>query len=75
LNQKNFDNLQERIDEIIALTNTAVSDVSTISNFTEWVYANLGNLDTEEINSIYKDFIKSNEHIIEKINKIMYFPS
>lgn len=70
-NNKSID-IQKKIDEIVALTKTAVLDVNTIYKFTEWVTENLENLDEEEVNSIYQDFIKSNEHIIEKINKILY---
>jgi hypothetical protein len=69
---KSFDIPQERIDEIVAITQNAISDLNTIYRFTQWVNANPENLDIEEVNSIYEDFVKSNEHIIEKINKLLY---
>ncbi len=62
----------ERIDEINATVDKTVSYLKTIAEFGNWVDANQGNLDVEEINSIYEDFVSSNEHIIAKINKILY---
>ena len=71
-NYKQFDILWERIDEIVDTTQKAVSSLNTIYRYSEWVNntTNIENLDLEEINSIYEDFIQSNEHLIEKINKI-----
>lgn len=69
--KKSFDIPQKRIDEIVALTHTAVSNLNMIYNFSQWVNANLENLDVEEVNSIHEDCVKSNEHIIEEINKIL----
>ena len=72
-NYKQFDILWERIDEIVDTTQKAVSSLNTIYRYSEWVNntTNIENLDLEEINSIYEDFIQSNEHLIEKINKIL----
>ena len=69
---KCFDIPEERIDELVATTQKAVSSVNTIYRFSKWINnTNIENLDPEEINSIYEDFIQSNEHLIEKINKII----
>jgi hypothetical protein len=69
---KCFDIPEERIDELVATTHKAVSSVNTIYCFSKWVNStNIENIDPEEINSIYEDFIQSNEHLIEKINKIL----
>ena len=74
-NYKQFDILLERIDEIVDTTQKAVSSLNTIYSFSEWVNnTNIENRDLEEINSIYEDFVQSNEYIIEKINKILYPP-
>jgi hypothetical protein len=74
-NYKQFDILRERLDEIVDTTQKAVSSLNTIYRFSEWVNnTNIENRDPEEINSIYEDFVQSNEHIIEKINKILYPP-
>jgi hypothetical protein len=44
----------------------------TIEDFTHWVTVNMmSNLDVEECTSILQDYIKSNEHIIQRINKVM----
>jgi hypothetical protein len=68
---KCFDIPEKRIDELVATTQKAVSSVNTIYRFSKWINnTNIENLDPEEINSIYEDFIQSNEHLIEKINKL-----
>ena len=44
----------------------------TIEDFTHWITVNMmSNLDVEECTSILQDYINSNEHIIQRINKIM----
>ena len=50
----------------------AVSFMNNIHEFSVWVNSSLADLDVEEIHDIYADFVQSNEHIIEKINKILY---
>ena len=45
----------------------------TIDDFAHWVTVNMmSNLDVEECTSILQDYINSNEHIIQRINKIMH---
>jgi hypothetical protein len=69
---KSFDIPGERIDELVATTQKAVSSVNSIYSFSKWVNnTNTKNINPEEINSIFEDFVQSNEHIIEKINKIL----
>jgi hypothetical protein len=70
--KKSFDLPDERIDEIAATAEKTISYINTIANFSIWVIANLWRLDIEEINTLYEDFLKSNEHIIEKIDKIKH---
>ena len=44
----------------------------TIDDFAHWVTVNMmSNLDVEECTSILQDYINSNEHIIQRINKVM----
>ena len=44
----------------------------TIDDFAHWVTANMmSSIDVEECTSIFEDYIKSNEHIIQRINKVM----
>jgi hypothetical protein len=43
----------------------------TIEDFAHWVTDNMmSSIDVEECTSILEDFVKSNEHIIERINKV-----
>ena len=44
--------------------------LETITNFSEWCTKNVETIDLPETYSIMKDFVKSNEHIIKKINKV-----
>jgi hypothetical protein len=46
--------------------------INTIGEFSKWASANVQNVDLEECHSIYEDFVKSNEHIIAKINKLRF---
>jgi hypothetical protein len=44
----------------------------TIEDFAHWVTANMmSGIDVEECTNIFEDYIKSNEHIIQRINKVM----
>ena len=44
----------------------------TIEDFAHWVTANMmsTSIDVKECTSILEDFVKSNEHIIQRINKV-----
>jgi hypothetical protein len=42
----------------------------TTEDFAHWVTDNITNVDVEECISIFEDYIKSNEHIIQRINKV-----
>lgn len=43
----------------------------TIDDFAHWVTDNMmSNIDVKECTNILEDFVKSNEHIIQRINKI-----
>ena len=44
--------------------------MQTISDFFHWSAPNIDNINVEEIDSIYEDFIKSNEHIVERIKNV-----
>ena len=45
----------------------AAAYMQTISDFFHWNAPNIDNINIEEIDSIHEDFIKSNEHIVERI--------
>ena len=43
----------------------------TIDDFAHWVTDKMmSNIDVKECTNILEDFVKSNEHIIQRINKI-----
>ena len=45
----------------------------TIEDFAHWVTDNImSNMDVKECTNILEDFVKSNEHIIQRINKIRH---
>ena len=48
----------------------AAAYMQTISDFFHWSAPNIDNINVEEIDSIYEDFIKSNEHIVERIKNV-----
>ena len=61
----------ERVNEITKTIDKAGSYLQTLSEFIDWANDNLANLDVEEIAEIYSDFVSNNEHVIEKINKML----
>ena len=48
--------------------------LETINDFASWVNTNSASIDIEKWHDIYEDFVKSNEHIIQKINEVMHLP-
>ncbi len=43
----------------------------TIEDFAHWVTDNMmSNIDVKEGTNILEDYVKSNEHIIQRINKV-----
>ena len=69
-NYKQFDVPQEQIDEMVAINKTIGIYLNTIADFINWASANVATIDIGEWYDIYQDFVQSNGHIIEKINKI-----
>jgi hypothetical protein len=58
---------QERFEKLERDSERATAYMQTISDFFHWSAPNMDNINVEEIDSIYEDFIKSNEHIVERI--------
>jgi hypothetical protein len=48
----------------------AFAYMQTISEFFHWSVPNIENMNLEEIDSIFEDFIKSNEHIVQRIKNV-----
>ena len=45
--------------------------IRTIEDFSHWVTDNMmARIDVKESTSIFEDIVKSNEHIIQRINKV-----
>ena len=71
-NNKGFEMAQERIDIIYK----AASFMNTIRDFANWCANNYDkDINAEECYYIVEDFVKSNEHIIQKISKVRPPPS
>ena len=61
---------QERFEKLERDSERATWYMQTISDFFHWSAPNMDNINVEEIDSIYEDFIKSNEHIVERIKNV-----
>ena len=61
----------EQYDKLAIAGNTAESLMKTVTYFLNWYATNMDNLDVKECTTIFEDFVKSNQHIIKKIDKIM----
>jgi hypothetical protein len=66
--KKGFDGDHEILDKISAATKTSSLFLRTITDFTKWCTVNIESIDLEQCHSIFDDFVKSNEHIIQRIN-------
>ena len=60
----------ELTEEQLVTIGKAGDYLNIIMNFSEWCTKNVETIDLPETYSIMKDFVKSNEHIIKKINKV-----
>ena len=65
-NNIGFKLTQEQIDTI----GKTASYLDTIGNFVDWCSKNVENIDLRESYSIMEDFVKSSEHIIQRIHKV-----
>lgn len=61
---------QERFEKLERDSERATAYMQTISDFFHWSAPNMDNINVEEIDNIYEDFIKSNEHIVERIKNV-----
>jgi hypothetical protein len=64
--KERFELTQEHIDTIYK----AASYIETIGNFASWSANNIRSINIKECYSIMEDFVKSNEYIIQRINKV-----
>ena len=60
----------EHFEKIERNSEKAATYLQTIYDFFHWSSPNIDNINVEEIDNIFDDFIKSNEHIVERIRNI-----
>ena len=60
----------EQFEKLDKNSEKAASYMQTISDFFHWSAPNIDSIDVKEIDSIFEDFITSNEHIVQKINQV-----
>jgi hypothetical protein len=71
MNEKKHEATPEQFEKLANIEKTATSFMNTITDFATWCTANIDIIDVEECTSIYEDFVKSNEHIVQKIYNVM----
>jgi hypothetical protein len=57
-------------EKLAAAGEKAAVYMRTTDDFAHWATDNITSVDVEECLSIFEDYIKSNEHIIQKINNV-----
>ena len=70
MNENNDTNSPTSFEKLAAAGEKVAVYMRTTEDFAHWVTDNITSIDVEECISIFEDYIKSNEQIIERINKI-----
>jgi hypothetical protein len=70
MNENNDTNLPTQFEKLAAEGEKAAVYMRTTEDFAHWVTDNITRVDVEECINIFEDYIKSNEHIIQRINKV-----
>jgi hypothetical protein len=72
MNEKKDETTPGQFEKLATAGEKAAFYIRTIDDFSHWVTANImsTSIDVEECTRILEDYIKSNEHIIQRINKI-----
>ena len=60
----------ESVEKLEQNSEKATAYMQTISEFFHWSVPNIEKVSLEEIDSIFEDFIKSNEHIVQRIKNV-----
>ena len=72
MNKKNDETTPDQFEKLASAGEKSALYMRTIEDFAHWVTANMmSSIYVEECTSIFEDYIKSNEHIIQRINKVM----
>jgi len=60
----------EQFEKLERNSEKAATYLQIISDFFHWSSPNIDNINVEEIENIFDDFIKSNEYIVQRIKNI-----
>jgi hypothetical protein len=72
MNEKKDETTPNQFEKLATAGEKSAFYMRTIDDFAHWVTANImSNINVEECTSIFEDYLKSNEHIIQRINKVM----
>jgi len=73
MNEKKDETTPGKFEKLASAGEKAAFYIRTIDDFAHWVTANMmsTSIDVEECTNILEDYIKSNESIIQRINKVM----
>jgi hypothetical protein len=72
MNEKKGETTPDQFEKLATAGENSALYMRTIEDFAHWVTANMmSGIDVEECTNIFDDYIKSNERIIQRINKIM----
>jgi hypothetical protein len=70
-NNNRTEAIPEQYDKLAIAGNKAASLMNTVTYFLNWCATHMDSIDVKECTSIFEDFVKSNQHITQKIDKIM----
>jgi hypothetical protein len=70
MNENNETPFSTPFERLAAAGEKAAVYMRTTEDFAHWVTDNITSIDVEKCINIVEDYIKSNEHIIQRINKI-----
>jgi hypothetical protein len=72
MNEKKDETTPNQFEKLATAGEKSAFYMRTIDDFAHWVTANMmSNINVEECTSIFEDYLKSNEHIIQRINQVM----
>ena len=71
MNEKKDETTSDQFEKLATAGKKSAFYMRTINDFAHWVTDNMvSTIDVKECTSILEDFVKSNEHIIQRIDKV-----
>ena len=71
MDEKKDETTSNQYEKLATASENSALYMRTIEDFAHWVTANMmSSIDVKECTSILEDFVKSNEHIIQRINQV-----